>query len=210
MDYFSKILGILKIILPAIITGLCTFLATKYSYDRNVPLDKFERAYNRVYYPIYRLINDHYNDHKLIIEKSELYFLKSKKYVDRSTLHAFENLKEYENTDLSSKEGTRAFQKFKDNIHDKNSYLRKKLGYLEPNIFVLNAYNTLAENQMIRIFLEIFIVYILATITSITHILFDTYNYWILVFSIIFILIALIEIICYYLHKRKKKNNKVL
>lgn len=210
MDYISKILEILKIILPAISAGICTFLVTKYSYDRNVPLEKFEIAYNRVYYPIYCITKEHYNDHKLVIEKSERYFLKYKKYVDRSTLHAFNNLKEYENTNLSSKEELRAFNKFKDNIHDKNSYLRKKLGYLEPNIFILCAYNTLAQNQMIRIFLEIFIVYIIVAITSIAHILFNTFNYWFLLFALIFVIIALWEIICYNLHKRKRKNNIVL
>lgn len=208
MDYISKILEILKIILPAINAGICTFLVTKYSYDQNVPLEKFEIAYNRVYYPIYCITKDHCNDHKLVIEKSEQYFLKYKKYVDRSTLHAFNNMKEYENTDLSSKEELRAFNKFKDNIHDKNSYLRKKLGYLEPNIFILCAYNTLAQNQLIRIFLEIFIVYIIVAITSITHILFNTFNYWFLLFALIIVIIALWEIICYNLHKRK--NNKVL
>lgn len=209
MDYITKILEILKIILPAISAGICTFLVTKYSYDRNVPLEKFEIAYNRVYYPIYCITKDHCNDHKLVIEKSERYFLKYKKYVDRSTLHAFNNLKEYENTDLSSKEELRAFNKFKDNIHDKNSYLRKKLGYLEPNIFILCAYNTLAQNQLIRIFLEIFIVYIMAAITSIFNILFDTLDYKFIIVAIGAALAALVEIICYNLHKRKRKNNIV-
>lgn len=47
---------ILKAVLPVIITGIITFLITKYSYHKNIPLDKLEIAYNRIYYPIYCLI----------------------------------------------------------------------------------------------------------------------------------------------------------
>ena len=46
-----------KIILPVLITGIFTFLITKYTYHKNIPLDKLEISYNRIYYPIF-CIND--------------------------------------------------------------------------------------------------------------------------------------------------------
>lgn len=54
----EKIFDIIKIILPSIITGIFTFLITRYNYNKNIPLDKLEIAYNRVYYPLFRLIKD--------------------------------------------------------------------------------------------------------------------------------------------------------
>ena len=44
------ILNLFKVILPAITTGLFTFFITKYTYNRNRPIDKIEIAYDRIYY----------------------------------------------------------------------------------------------------------------------------------------------------------------
>ena len=40
---------ILKIFLPALTTGLFGFITAKYSYSKNVPVEKMEIAYNRIY-----------------------------------------------------------------------------------------------------------------------------------------------------------------
>ena len=53
----ESLMEILKIILPPLVTGTITFIITKYTYNKNRPLDKLEITYNRVYYPIYRLIH---------------------------------------------------------------------------------------------------------------------------------------------------------
>lgn len=52
----ENIFDVLKIILPAITTGLFTFLITKYTYNKNKPLDKMEKAYDEIYYPLYKII----------------------------------------------------------------------------------------------------------------------------------------------------------
>ena len=52
----ESFIEVLKVILPALITGIFTFIVTKYNYNRNVPLDNMKIAYNRIYYPIYRVI----------------------------------------------------------------------------------------------------------------------------------------------------------
>jgi len=82
-------------VVATIITGIFTFVVTKYTYHKNVPLDKYEIAYNRVYYPIYSEIVSG-NKNSEIIEKCEHHFVKYAKYVDRSTLKAFEYFKENE------------------------------------------------------------------------------------------------------------------
>lgn len=46
---------ILKIILRSIVTDISTFFVTKYTYNKNIPIDKLKIAYNRIYYPLYKL-----------------------------------------------------------------------------------------------------------------------------------------------------------
>lgn len=53
----EKFMEIINTILPALITGVFTFIVTKYNYNKNVPLDKMEISYNRIYYPIYKIIH---------------------------------------------------------------------------------------------------------------------------------------------------------
>lgn len=72
-------------ILPAMMAGVFTFLITKYTYNRNVPLDKLEVAYNRVYYPIYCLIESD-KEISQVIEECDFYIMKYRKFVDRSTI----------------------------------------------------------------------------------------------------------------------------
>lgn len=40
------LLEIIKILLPAAVTGIFTFWTTKYAYSKDVPLQKMEIAYN--------------------------------------------------------------------------------------------------------------------------------------------------------------------
>ena len=151
----ENILEILKIILPAVITGISTFLITKYTYNKNRPLDKLEVAYNRVYYPLYRLVCNN-SDIDLIIDKSKIYFDKYDKYVDGSTLRAYDFLCE---CDTSAKKKT-ALSNFKNNIYDRNSYLRRRLGYLEPSIFKIYTYSSSNDKFKLRILFEVLAAYL--------------------------------------------------
>ena len=67
----ESFIEILKIILPTLITGIFTFVVTKYNYNKNVPLDNMKIAYNRIYYPLYKII------HKKDIMKNLVVFLMS-------------------------------------------------------------------------------------------------------------------------------------
>lgn len=146
MDNFIEIA---KIVTPVILTGIITFLITRYTYRINIPLDKLEKAYNKVYYPIYCLF---YTDKstEYIIKKCKQYLEKYKKYVDKSTLMAFEILmKSY--TDLEYDKSS--YESFKINIFNMNSRLRKRLGYLVPNILDMYHYNTPARRYGLRMLL---------------------------------------------------------
>lgn len=137
-------------VVPAIITGIITFLITKYTYHKNIPLDKLENAYNRVYYPIYCLIkeNDGIDE---VVEKCEVYFNKYAKYADVSTLKAFKYLKD----SLGSENKNKAYSNFKNNIYAFDVKLRRRLGYLESNIFITYKYCSPSDKKLMRVFIEI-------------------------------------------------------
>lgn len=133
----ETIFELFKNILPVIIAGLFSFFVSKYTYNKNTPLEKMEFAYNRVYYPLYRYIskNKDQNENNMKETKKALkrYFDKYDKYIDFSTIKTFKKLCECS----TRTEEKSAYQKFANNVYSMNSYLRKRLGYLEPNIFQL-------------------------------------------------------------------------
>lgn len=194
------IISILDKIFPTIIGGVITFFIAIYNYNKNRPLDKLETAYNRIYYPIYNLINDNNKeDINLIIEKSKFYLDKYKKYADRSTLKAFNEL--YQNkTDNFDKS---AYQNFINKIYNKNSYLRIRLGYLEPNIIQMYPYLPKSDRSSIRMFMEFCILYILICLYNIFN---NHIQKYILSFIVIIILIMIFEAIVRFINNIIKKT----
>lgn len=155
----NTIYEILKIILPVIMTGIFTFLVTKYTYDKNRPLDKLEITYNRVYYPLYKMTSNYIDDIKSInniIDNAKMYFVKYDKYIDITTKNLFKTLCTC-NRETKKK---CIFQQFKDNINEKNLYLRRRLGYLQPSFSQIYKYSTSATKSFYRIFIELGIAYI--------------------------------------------------
>lgn len=154
---------IIKVVLPSIIAAISTFIITKYKYNKNVPLDKMEIAYNRIYYPIYKILNaekNNSNNIEKIILKITPYLMKYNKYVDSATLKAFRLLKKFKDDS--------AFENFRNNIYNKNSFLRRRLGYLEPNLFQIYTYSSKNEKSTLRILIEFVIIYIAFMIGSLT------------------------------------------
>ena len=146
---------LIKVILPPIIAGFFTFLVTKYTYNKKIPLDKMEVAYNRIYYLIFKIlyekkefVSSNVGD---VISKIQPYLKKYSKYADRATMKAFKMLKE--NKDKYS------YDNFASNIYERNMYLRRRLGYLEPNLLQIYTYSSKNEKSIIRIFSEILLFY---------------------------------------------------
>ena len=162
----GTIFEILKVVLPAIITSLFTFFITKYTYNNNRPLDKMEIAYNRIYFPIYKIISNKNisDDINEVVKRCELYFSKYDKYIDISTKRIFENLC---NCDKEAKKKS-IYQNFKDNIYNRNSYLRRKLGYLEPNFLQLYKYATPGAKSLFRITIGLCLLYATLVLYNIT------------------------------------------
>lgn len=189
----ENIYNILKIILPAITTGIFTFFITKYTYNKNRPLDKIEIAYNRVYYPLYNLIKyeNVNNDIDIVIEKANYYFYKYNKYVDRTTLGIFDELKKC-NTKAKQKS---VYNIFCNNIYDKSSYLRRRLGYLEPSFLQMYTYLSSSEKSMFRISIELIVMYILLILGGFTK---DKIQTIFVACFILLILILIIEVIHWF------------
>lgn len=174
---------IMKIVLPTIVGGIFTFLITKYTYNKNVPLDKLEIAYNRIYCPLYQLLyGKKLEEAKLDITKISFYLQKYNKYVDRTTLKAF---------DLFCKcKDEETLLNFKNNIYNKNTYLRRRLGYLEPGIWQMYAYSPKSEKSTIRIGVELLTCYIFVILVSVTRGFFQAIG---LISVIVLLLIIIIE-----------------
>lgn len=173
----------MKIILPALITGISTFIVTKYNYNKNVPLDKMEISYNRIYYPIYQIIHkkDIIKNLDTTIEQIKSYLDRYNKYADISTLKAFNSL--CENKDKYS------YNNFTNNICNKNTYLRRRLGYLEPNIFQIYTYSNKNEKFVIRLLLELIILYCFTIIYACTKSVIKDVSFCIAAISTIFVLV---------------------
>lgn len=150
----QNVYEIAKVILPVIITGLFTFFITKYTYNKNIPLDKLEITYNRIYYPLYMIIENRNLEYNLclnlVIKETSWRIKKYHKYFDHATLKTF-NLMINSNIDTKKQ---LYFSDFRKNIYQMNSYLRRRLGYLEPNILQRYKYSSHLERFLFRFLIE--------------------------------------------------------
>ena len=185
----ATFIEILKVVLPACITGLVTFLVTKYNYHKNIPLDKLEITYNRIYYPIYCLIRSS-NEVSQVIEKSEKYLEKYSKYVDRSTEVAFKFLKDNPNS-------KKAYSNYKNNIYNTNSKLRRRLGYLEPNLLSMYTYSAPFEKRVFRITYELAFTYLFVIIIAINEVK-QVDIVMLLIFFVVFLIFVIEAIVLIY------------
>lgn len=135
----NNLFEILKVIIPAIITGFVTYWATKYNKR---PIDKIKISYDRIYYPLFRIIkNSEDLEYRKILEETKIRLQKYNKYASRTTMAACKLLE----TNIDDKNVKNYFQLLEDDIYKYNSKFRRILGYPEPPaIFVfkyLSRYN---------------------------------------------------------------------
>lgn len=169
----DKFVKIIIAILPPFISGFMGFLLARLKKDN---LDNMKITYNRIYFPIYKYIILNSNIEKQqLIEYSKKYIEKHFKYVDKSTYNCFKKLEEEMND--------KTLNEFKNNIVQINSYLRRKLNYLESNSFKVYAFSTY-DQKIVQL-----IIY-----TSISYGLFFASGYFAGLIYTIFCIIAFIFI----------------
>ncbi len=131
MDQFIKILIVL---VPTLVSSITTFYITRYSCYKNRSLDKLEIAYNRIYYPIYRILNENkkakLDEYKEMMLKIQSYTNKYEKYFCTSTLTIIKRIltiknKKFLPLDISI---------LRNDVYKNCLSLRRELGYLQPNI----------------------------------------------------------------------------
>lgn len=187
------LLEMLNSIAPAVITSLFTFLITKYTYTRDMPLEKLEISYNRIYYPLYYCMFEENKDMESIINESDFRFKKYRKYVDRSTLSAFNSLCK---TNTQAKKKV-AYQNFSNNIFNKGIYLRRRLGYLDPNIIHMYRYLPVEDKATIRILCYIVLIYICIFFAGISK---GAIRDTVIVCFMVLLIIIIIEIVCKFFY----------
>ena len=185
---------ILKIFLPALTTGLFGFFTAKYSYSKNVPLEKMEIAYNRIYYPLYNLLKDVKYKNLSQEEKEQLYskisncLKKYNKYADRTTIRSYKILHE--------KYSDKLFENFCNNVDNRCSFLRRKLGYLEPSIFEVYIYLSRNEKRTLNIIILSCFAYISTIFITITN---KTIQQFFIIICAISLVLLIYELICKFI-----------
>lgn len=200
MDFFITLA-------PTLLTSVTAFLMGRYNNFQNRPLDKMELAYNRVYYPVYRIMREDSIEISTVIEKTKKYFCKYEKYIDRSTTMIYKQLCEC----TAMEEQERIYSSFCDNIHDNCIYLRKKLGYLQPGYFRIYQYLPIKTKTLIRIVFEFTVCYFCACVYSFVKI--EKIQLFCLIIFFICLCAVLLEFVFVFIRKAfvfiKKIRNSI-
>lgn len=201
----ATIMELLKVILPSLFTGVLSFLVARYTSNKSMPLDKLEITYNQVYFPIYRLISEKKSLEEIKV-KSEKYIHDNFKYVNETTWKAFKYL-----NDARGAEEQKAFTNFKNNVKKMNSKLRRKLGYLEVDIFAQYNYSSSFEKKLYRLTGEITIAYLFLALVVVTNVLYKELNLFlgcIMLASIVVFVLELFGLLVYVAVDRIRKLGK--
>lgn len=187
-DNINWLLEIFKMIIPVILSCMATLIITNYSFRKNRPLENYKIAYDRVYYPIYRIIKDTNTCMEVKIEKIDNYINKYEKYIDRSTIKSFKYLKKI--PDKTS------YQNFCNNIDKLCSILRINLGYLEPSNFRMYKYSPTGDKRFFRMIMEVLFLFYAVIFPETFEIqIVSTICYYIMIFIIVIIIIELMFIL---------------
>lgn len=88
----EKFIDFFMTLAPTLLTSVTAFFVGRYNNFQDRPLDKMEIAYNRVYYPVYRIMREDSIKISTVIEKAKMYFCKYEKYIDRTTTMIYQQL----------------------------------------------------------------------------------------------------------------------
>lgn len=181
---------------PVVLTGIITFIITKYTCSRNIPLEKMEIAYNRFYYPLYnelRFLTAKKADHSKIIKKIEKMILKNDKYITPITKRIYlEYKKAYDNNNTIFIKI--AFINFKKDIIKYNTKLRSRLGYLQSDIFDIYRSSPKEEQILLNFTLSFMLLYFCLYATTILE---STLLFYSAYVFLLYFIISLVAVIIY-------------
>lgn len=159
-----------------------------------------ETAYDKIYYPIYNLLHKkEFKDTNLeqVIFETSIILNKYNNFADRSTINALDLLKKNRNKEM--------YFNFKNNITNKYLYLRRRLGYLEPNFLQIYTYSSRLEKSTFRLLFEITILYICAIFYSFSKGILQNILLYITCFSTIIIILEFLIFLFMTLISKVKK-----
>lgn len=157
----ATLLKILNMVIPAVIGGFFSFLVTSYSYKKNTPTDKMEIAYNRVYYPISKLIKE--GGRQKVEDEAGFYLDKYDKYADRTTVRIYKELKKSPESEKDAE-----YKRLVVNINSRCENLRRRLGYLDASFPRLWIEAPKPLKSTMRLLIYVCVIYILASIMEFT------------------------------------------
>lgn len=190
------VIEIIKIIFPTILGFIFSWILN----NRQKPNDHLEIAYNRIYYPLYRLIQNNKPDDN--IDYSEIARIiegkikRYEKYFNPTTLRVYKQFKNAIEDDYNVKN---IYILLKDNIYSQNTYLRRVLGYLTPNIFQIYYNSSKKDKLCFRFIIYIPILYVLIAFCSVLQYFFGKINIIALIVAVI--LIMIIDISRYWISR---------
>lgn len=179
-------LDIMKVVIPALITGTITYWVTKYNKR---PTDKIAISYNKIYHPLFQLIrNSKELEYIIILEETKKRLNKYDKFASRTTVAAYKLLEE----NIDNKYRKRYFHLLEDDIYKYNTKFRRMLGYPEPPAILifkyLTFYNQVQFILSISIIAFVFAAYMFGV--------FSTYHIVAQIAFIIFVIAGFIAFIC--------------
>lgn len=150
-------LEIIKILFPAILGFISSWMLN----NKQLPNKNLEIAYNRIYYPLYILIQNNISneniDYVQIKNIIEAKIAKYQKYFNPTTIRVYKQFKKSIEDNYNIKN---TYSLLKENIYTQNTYLRKTLGYLTPNFFQIYYHSSKKDKFTLRIIMYIVLIYV--------------------------------------------------
>lgn len=186
------VIELIKLAFPTVLGFVLSWILN----NRQKPNENLEIAYNRVYYPLYRLIQNNKPDDNIdyneIAKNIASKIIRYEKYFNPTTLKVY---KQFEKAIEDNYNVKNIYILLKENIYSQNTYLRRVLGYLTPNIFQTYYNSSQKDKLCFRFIIYISILYVLIAFYSVLQYFFGKIN--ILVSIMIILLIMIIDIAKY-------------
>lgn len=161
----ETIIKYLSEISPVLITGIFTIYIAVYTYQKNRPLDKIEKSYEYIYYPLYKKMRNQTME-ELVQEgfwdEIERIFLEYDIYLSQSTRNSYQYCIDLIEKGESNRKIKSAFVRFQNNIYYYNNSLRNKLGYPQADIIEAYRYMPKESKRIIKVCITFISIYIIS------------------------------------------------